>query len=821
MDATKSAADRQDCTSSACCERAHTRHARGERADVTDSIAAPSLEAARVPHTVYSAQAAHPDHDAHDAHVAHDACRSSSARSGEAFICPMDPEVRATEPGDCPICGMALERETPVASTRTEWVCPMHPEVVRHEPGDCPICGMPLEPRVATLADGTQEELLRANRSFRASLALTLPIFALSMGEMLAPEFVGEFVSPRASAWLQLALATPVMGWIALPFLRRAWTSLVNRKPNMFTLIALGTLAAYGFSVFATLFPHALPHGLAHGHGAPLYFEAAAVIVTLVWLGQVLELRARRATSGAIRGLLELSPESARRIEDDGAERDVRLEHVQVGDRLRVRPGERVPVDGVLEDGASELDESMLTGEAEPVAKTRGDAVSAGTQNLHGSFVLRAERIGKETLLARIVARVGEAQRSRAPIQDLADVVSAWFVPAVVLVSALAALLWGTLGPEPRFAHALVNAVAVLIIACPCALGLATPMSVMVGTGRAARAGVLVRDAKAFQVLERVDTIVLDKTGTLTEGKPTLVEVVTADGFVDDELLRLAASAERASEHPLAHALLAAADAHGLELVPVANFESRPGQGIDARVDGREVSIGKEAHLAARGIATVALGKRAAELRSAGRVVIWVAIDGRLAGVLALADRIKPAARRVLDDLRRDGMKIVMLTGDHAVTARRVAEELGIDAVHADVLPTDKAEVIERLERDGATVAMVGDGVNDAPALARAAVGIALGTGSDVALESADVTLLRGELDGLLRARRLSRAVMANIRQNLFFAFGYNLLGVPLAAGALYPIFGWTLNPMLAGAAMSLSSVSVIANALRLSRWKP
>ncbi|MCC6409696.1 MAG: copper-translocating P-type ATPase [Planctomycetes bacterium] len=741
--------------------------------------------------------------------------------SGVAYVCPMDPDVQSSEPGDCPACGMALERELGLPGA--EYVCPMHPEIVRATPGDCPICGMPLErstPADDGAADDASAELADATRRFWTSFALTLPIFALAMGEMLWPERVGAWISPRASAWLQLALASPVIGWSAWPFLRRAWVSLRTRKPNMFTLIALGTLAAYGFSVVATLFPSWVPSAGGHGHSAPLYFEAASVIVTLVWLGQVLELRARGATSGAIRALLGLSPKLARRVSESGEELDVPLEHVEVGDRLRVRPGERVPVDGVIEEGASDVDESMLTGESLAIEKRAGDRVRAGTQNGRGSFVLRAELVGRETLLARIVKLVAEAQRSRAPIQKLADVVSSWFVPAVVLVSALAAVAWGAFGPEPRFAHALVNAVAVLIIACPCALGLATPMSVMVGTGRGARAGILVRDAEALQLLERVDTLVVDKTGTLTEGRPTLSALETLDGVDERELLRAVAALERASEHPLAHAVLATARERGLELPPVADFASHPGRGLSGRVAGREIVVGNAEFLASRGIALGELAERAEPRRRDGAIVIWAARDGAAVGLLAFEDRVKAAAKATIEALHARGVRVIMLTGDHRSTAERVARELGITEVHAEVLPSDKAAVVERLQREGRTVAMAGDGVNDAPALAQASVGIAMGNGSDVALESAAITLLHGDLRGLLRAIELSRGVMRNIRQNLAFAFGYNLLGVPVAAGVLYPMFGWTLNPMLAGAAMSLSSVSVIANALRLSRLR-
>ncbi|HEX6884774.1 MAG TPA: heavy metal translocating P-type ATPase [Planctomycetota bacterium] len=701
----------------------------------------------------------------------------------------------------------------------TLYTCPMHPEVEQEGPGDCPICGMALEPKVPSLEED-DGELTAMTRRFRVSLALALPTVVLAMADMI-PGLAGR-VPAGPSAWIQLALATPVVAWGGAPFFARGWASLRNRRANMFTLIALGTGAAYLFSLFVLLFPGLVPHALRHGGAAPVYFESAAGIITLVLLGQVLELRARRATSGAIRALLGLAPEEARRVEPDGRELDVPLAHVRAGERLRVRPGERVPVDGLVEEGASSVDESMLTGEPIPVEKHPGARVTGGTLNGTGSFVMRAERVGAETLLARIVAQVGAAQRSRAPVQQLADRVSAWFVPAVGVVAVLTALLWGFLGPEPRAAHALLNAVAVLIIACPCALGLATPMSMMVGIGRGAQLGVLVRDAEALERLARVDTLVLDKTGTLTEGKPRLVTLDAAPGLDERELLTIAAALERPSEHPLAAAVLAAADERGLALPPITDFRAHPGRGLSGTLGARgPVALGNARHLEELGIALGDLATRAEELRRAGQTIVFVAAGGRLAGLLGVADALKPGARAALDELRAEGLRLVLASGDARATVAAVARELdpsGSLEVHAELQPADKEALVARLAAAGRRVAMAGDGVNDAPALARAEVGIAMGDGSDVALESAAIALLGGELAGLVRARRLARATMANVRTNLVFAFLYNALGVPLAAGALYPLTGWLLSPMLAGAAMSLSSVSVIANALRLRR---
>ena len=698
------------------------------------------------------------------------------------------------------------------------YTCPMHPEVRQKGPGFCPKCGMALEPEAPSIEEeGPSVELVDMTRRFWVSAILSLPLLGLAMTEMIASATV-ERLGATARLWGQLALAAPVVLWGGWPFFVRGWQSIVNRSLNMFTLIALGTAAAFGYSVFAVLFPSALPDGMRHAGVPPVYFEAAAVIVTLVLLGQVLELRARSATSGAIRALLGLQPKTARRLTDDGREEDVPVGHVQVGDGLRVRPGERVPVDGVGLGGKSAVDESMVTGEPIPVEKVPGSRVTGGTINGTGSFLMRAERVGADTLLAQIVRMVAAAQRSRAPIQRLADVVSSWFVPAVVLVAALTSLVWGLYGPEPRLAYALVNAVAVLIIACPCALGLATPMSIMVATGRGAQAGVLMKNAEALETMEKVDTIVVDKTGTLTEGKPRLVAVVAASGFREDEVLALAAGLEQGSEHPLAAAVLAGAAERGVTPARVEGFQSVTGQGITGVAGGRRVALGNLRLLAAQGVDASALAARAEALRGEGQTVMYLAVDGALAGLVGVADPIKSSTPEAIRLLHAEGLRVVMLTGDSRTTAQAVARALGVDDVIAEVQPAEKADVIKRLQAEGRVVAMVGDGVNDAPALAQAHVGIAMGTGTDVAMESAGVTLVKGDLRGIVRARRLSRATMRNIRENLTWAFVYNALGVPIAAGVLYPVFGLLLSPMIASAAMSLSSVSVIANALRLRR---
>jgi P-type Cu+ transporter len=757
---------------------------------------------------------------AHHTHQAQAAPQAQPAPAGTEYVCPMCPEVREARPVPCPKCGMALEPVTPLPqATKTEYVCPMHPEVVRDAPGSCPICGMALEPRTVTLEEEVNPELADMKRRFWVSLALTLPVLLLAMSEMIAGQPVQRALGARLVTWLQLALSTPVVLWGGWPFFARGWASVVNRSLNMFTLIAVGTGAAYAYSVVATLFPDLFPASFRGHHGeVGVYFEAAAVITTLVLLGQVLELRARSQTSSAIKSLLGLAPKTARVIRDDGTETDTALSEVRPGDRLRVRPGERVPVDGVVLEGASAVDEAMITGEPMPVEKTAGSRVTGGTVNGTGGFVMRAERVGADTLLAQIVRLVGEAQRSRAPIQRLADQVSAYFVPAVVAVAALTFVAWAAFGPEPRFAYALVNAVAVLIIACPCALGLATPMSIMVGTGRGATAGVLVKNAEALEAMEKVDTLVVDKTGTLTEGKPRVVSVVPAEDFDEAELLSLAASLERGSEHPLAAAIVRAAEEKQFKLTSAANFESVTGKGVAGEVAGRAVALGNRALMDERRVSVDALSGQAERLRGEGQTVMFVAVDGRLAGLIGVTDPVKASTKEALDALHAEGLRIVMLTGDSRATAEAVARQLGLDEVIAEVLPAEKSEVVKRLQSEGRVVAMAGDGVNDAPALAQAHVGIAMGTGTDVAMESAAVTLVKGDLRGIVRARRLSRATMQNIRQNLFFAFVYNLLGVPVAAGVLYPVFGLLLSPMMASAAMTFSSVSVIGNALRLRR---
>jgi Cu+-exporting ATPase len=704
----------------------------------------------------------------------------------------------------------------PSSDTR-EYTCPMHPEVHQVGPGACPICGMALEPRVATLEDGNAE-LEDMTRRFWWSLLVTVPILAVMVSEFLPGQPLQHALPPAAMTWLQFLLATPVVLWGGWPFFVRGWASVVNRHLNMFTLIALGVGAAYTFSVVATLAPGLFPASFrTHGDQIGVYFEPAAVIVVLVLLGQVLELRARSRTSSAIKKLLGLTPTTARRIDASGAEQDVPLEHVHVGDRLRVRPGERVPVDGVVFDGTTTVDESMVTGEPIPVEKAATSTVTGGTVNGTGTFVMEAQRVGSDTLLAQIVRLVGEAQRSRAPIQRLADTVAAWFVPAVILVAAVTFAVWALWGPEPRMAHALVNAVAVLIIACPCALGLATPMSIMVGTGRGAEIGVLLRNAEALEIMEKIDTVVVDKTGTLTEGTPALTTVVPAAPFDEATLLRLVASLEKVSEHPLAEAIVRGADERAVQTGPVTDFRSATGKGVAGTVDGRIVAIGNTAMLTEVG-ATLASTARADDLRRNGETVMFVAVDGVYAGLVGVADRIKTTTVEAIKALHDEGLRIVMLTGDSRVTAEAVARAVGIDTVEAEVLPEQKAAVIKRLQAEGRRVAMAGDGINDAPALAQAEVGIAMGTGTDVAMESAGVTLVQGDLRGLVRARRLSRATMRNIRQNLFFAFVYNALGVPVAAGVLYPAFGLLLSPMIASAAMTFSSVSVIGNALRLRR---
>jgi Cu+-exporting ATPase len=697
------------------------------------------------------------------------------------------------------------------------YTCPMHPEIVRNGPGACPICGMALEPVVVTAEEAPNDELIDMTRRFWVCLVATLPVFVLGMSDMIPGQPVQHWLGPRAIAWVELALSTPVVLWGGAPFFQRAWASVVHRSANMFTLIALGSGAAYAYSVFAVLFPQLVPAAFrGHGGEAAVYFEAAAVITTLVLLGQVLELRARGQTSSAIRALLELAPKTARRVRDHGGDEDVPVDQISVGDRLRVRPGERVPVDGVVLEGASTVDESMLTGEPVPVEKAAEMRVTGGTINGTGSFVMRAQRVGGDTLLSQIVRMVSEAQRTRAPIQRLADQVAAWFVPAVIVVAVATFIAWSQLGPEPQLAHALVNAVAVLIIACPCALGLATPISIMVATGRGARAGVLIKQADALEMLARVDTLVLDKTGTLTEGKPKVGSVVAADQGGEREVLRIAASLERGSEHPLSGAIVAGAGELKVELAAISGFRSITGQGLTGTLDGQPVAVGNPRLMAASGAPLGSLEAKADALRARGQTVVFVAAGGRVLGLVSVADPIKTSSKEAIAALHAEGLRIVMLSGDNAVTARAVASELGIDEVHADVSPDQKASAVQTLQTEGRAVAMAGDGINDAPALARANVGIAMGTGADVALQSAGLTLVSGDLRGIVRARRLSRATLSNIRQNLFFAFVYNLVGVPIAAGVLFPLTGWLLSPMLASAAMSVSSVSVIVNALRL-----
>ncbi|MBB4147285.1 Cu+-exporting ATPase [Sphingobium scionense] len=700
----------------------------------------------------------------------------------------------------------------------TIWTCPMHPEIRQDHPGACPICGMTLEPATVSADSGPSNELVDMTRRFWIGLILALPVFILEMGGHIFPA-VHHIVPMSVSIWIQFALATPVVLWAGWPFFERGWASIQTRNLNMFTLIAMGTGVAWGYSVVATLAPQVFPPAFRNADGmVAVYFEAAAVITVLVLLGQVLELRARERTSGAIKALLNLAPRTARRIGADGNEEEVSLDLVAVGDRLRVRPGEKVPVDGVVEDGRSSLDESMVTGESMPVTKAKADNVIGGTLNQTGALVIVADKVGRDTVLARIVQMVAEAQRSRAPIQRMADQVAGWFVPVVIGIAVAAFIAWSIWGPEPRFAYGLVAAVAVLIIACPCALGLATPMSIMVGVGRGAGLGVLIKNAEALEHMEKVDTLVVDKTGTLTEGRPAVTQIVPAAGFDEAELLRLAASVERVSEHPLALAIVEAAKARGLSTSEVGDFDSPSGRGALGTVDGRRIVLGNARFLGGEGIATDTLAEQADTLRRDGATAIFIGIDGKVGGAFAIADPVKQTTPEALTALKAEGIRVVMLTGDNRTTAEAVARRLGIDKVEAEVLPDQKSAVIARLKREGRVVAMAGDGVNDAPALAAADVGIAMGSGTDVAIESAGITLLKGDLTGIVRARRLSQATMSNIRQNLVFAFIYNAAGVPVAAGALYPLFGVLLSPMIAAAAMALSSVSVITNALRLNR---
>jgi Cu+-exporting ATPase len=751
--------------------------------------------------------------------------RLSAGEDTRAYVCPMCPQVRQIGPGPCPKCGMALEPESPsLPAAKREYTCPMHPQIVRAEPGNCPICGMALEPRTVTVEEDNTE-LRDMTRRFWVSLALTVPLLFVSM-EAMAVMSSGLGIRPTSSAgvwpWLELLLATPVVLWGGWPFFQRGWASVVNRSTNMFTLIAMGTGVAYLYSVVATLFPQIFPASFrSMGDRPDVYFESAAAIVTLVLLGQVLELRARSQTSSAIRALLDLSPKMARVLGEDGSERDIPLEEVKPGDRLRVRPGEKIPVDGVVLDGSSVVDESMITGESVPVGKTAGARVIGATVNDNGSLIMRAERVGSETMLAQIVQMVSQAQRTRAPIQRLADQVAAWFVPAVIAIAMVTFIVWVSFGSEPRFAHAIVNAVAVLIIACPCALGLATPMAIMVSTGRGAHAGVLIKNAEALETLEKVDTIVFDKTGTLTEGKPKVVGISQPGRPSDissNELLRLAASLERASEHPLGAAIVSKANEDGLTLSEPTSFQSLPGQGVRGIVEGKSVAVGNMALMKEAGAFKAQNAVLVAQ--PGGSTSIFVAINDRYAGTIAVADPAKLSAYSALRRMEMQGIRLLILTGDNETTAQELARSLRIKDFKAGVLPAQKAEIVKNLQNEGRIVAMAGDGINDAPALAQANVGIAMGTGTDIAIESGGITLLKGDLEGILRARKLSQATMRNIRQNLFFAFIYNAIGVPIAAGVLYPVFGLLLSPILAAAAMSFSSVSVIANSLRLRKVK-
>ena len=740
------------------------------------------------------------------------------------YICPMCPGVESEKPAACPMCGMALERALDVApATKTEYVCPMHPEVMQDRPGECPKCGMALEPRTVSIEEEANPELIDMTRRFWMGLALALPVVGLAMSEMIPGQPVQQVISGSLMAWVQWLFATPVVVWCGWPFFQRGWASVVNKSLNMFTLIAMGTGTAYVYSTVATMLPGIFPEAFRGSHGEiPVYFEAAAVITVLVALGQVLELRARSRTTSALKALLGLAPKTARVVWGEGKEEDIPLEQVKVGDRVRVRPGEKVPVDGEVLEGSTSIDESMITGEPIPVEKVQGSVVTGGTLNGVGMILMIANRVGHETMLAQIVRMVSEAQRSRAPIQRVADVVSGYFVPAVLVAAGLTFGIWAVIGPEPRLAFALVNAVAVLIIACPCALGLATPMSIMVGTGRGASAGVLIKNAEALERLEKVDTLVVDKTGTLTEGKPKLQSLVTISGFAEAEMLQLAASVEKGSEHPLASAIVAGAHEKGLTIGEVQEFRSQTGEGVKGKVQGKIVALGNRPFLERdMGIASSELSnlnKQAEALRKDGQTIMFVAVDGRPAGLIGVVDPIKRSTSQAIKTLKKDGVRIVMVTGDNRVTAEAVAQHIDVQEIHAEVLPEHKHQVVKQLRKKGRVVAMAGDGINDAPALAEADVGIAMGTGTDVAIESAGITLVKGDLRGVARARNLSRATMRNIRQNLFFAFLYNSLGIPIAAGVLYPFFGLLLSPIIASVAMTLSSVTVITNALRLRR---
>ncbi len=747
-----------------------------------------------------------------------DAPADEDAGGAAVYTCPMHPEIRQEGPGDCPKCGMALEPETPgIGETRTQYTCPMHPEVVQDGPGDCPKCGMALEPQTVAAEDEENGEYRFMRNRFWISLALSLPVMIIAMRDFFGLGALDRIVGSEILHWTEFALATPVVLWAGWVFYVRAYKSIATWNLNMFTLIGLGTAVAYIYSVVALIFPEIFPAAFRADDGTvAVYFEASAMIITLVLLGQMLEQRARSRTGSAIKALLGLAPKTARRIEEDGTEHDVPLDQIQVDDRLRVRPGEKVPVDGTVIEGSSNVDESMITGEPIPVEKKAGDAVIGATVNEKGSLVIRAEKVGTDTVLSQIVQMVAEAQRSRAPIQKLADVVAAYFVPTVIGIAVIAFVVWSWIGPAPSMAYALVAAVSVLIIACPCALGLATPMSIMVATGKGATMGVLFKEAEAIETMRSVDTLVVDKTGTLTEGKPGLTDVVAADGWREKDLLAYAGGLERASEHPLAAAIVAGAEKRGATLKKADDFESHTGKGVSGSVDGKPVLLGNRALLEDFGVSPEALDEDAGRLRDEGKTAMFVAVDGHLAGIVSVSDPIKETTPEAIEKLHAEGVRIVMLTGDSEATARAVAEKLGIDDVVADVMPEDKAEAVKRFQEEGRVVAMAGDGINDAPALAQAQVGIAMGTGTDVAMESARVTLVKGDLRGIVRAVMLSKATMRNIKENLFFAFFYNALGVPIAAGVLYPVFGLLLSPMIAAAAMSFSSVSVVGNALRL-----
>lgn len=753
-------------------------------------------------------------------HHDHAPTTTAPASSDAIYICPMHLEVRQKGPGNCPKCGMALELEAPALPTKVQYTCPMHPEIVQDEPGDCPKCGMALEPMTVTLEDEENPELTSMTHRFWVSAVISIPLIILAMGEFVGLSFEW-LASPRTLSWTELVLATPVVLWGGWPFFVRGWQSVVTRNLNMFTLIGLGTGVAFTYSLVATGVPEIFPGSFRDAHGeVAIYFEAAAVIITLVLLGQVMELRARNRTGAAIKALLGLAPKTARRIVADGSESDVPLEQVLVGDRLRVRPGEKVPVDGTVVEGNSSVDESMLTGEPIPVEKLGGDKVIGATINGTGGLIITADHVGADTMLSQIVQMVAAAQRSRAPIQKLADVVAGYFVPIVVLAAIVTFIVWAMVGPAPAMAYAIINAVAVLIIACPCALGLATPMSIMTATGKGASMGVLFKDAEAIEVMRKVDTLVVDKTGTLTEGKPKLVMVEAVKEMNESTLLGLTATLERGSEHPLATAIVKGADERNAVLGKVDNFASVTGKGVTGEIESKRVALGNASLMDSLEIDLGVFAQQAEASRAEGQTVMFVAVDGAIAGIIGVADPIKETTLEAIKVLHEEKVRIVMLTGDSETTARAVASKLGLDEVIAGVLPDQKAETVKRLQAEGRVVGMAGDGINDAPALAQADVGVAMGTGTDVAMESASVTLVKGDLRGIVRARRLSRATMANIRQNLFFAFVYNGVGVPIAAGVLYPWFGILLSPMIAAAAMSFSSVSVITNALRLNRVK-